>query len=631
MVRPAAVSRNMMCPQTRRPARNRPILLHLPPGTKLTHSPRAACSVHLARLIAGERPGTIQGPCRQQVGEAPLKDAFDRHRLHVQCALSAYDGVTSRNHPVDTRFVQRFSSLAPVLSSAGVQVMKPCCEGQRVGEYILEEPIGKGAFGEVWKAHHHERPGKMAAVKIPTDPDYVRELRREATLPELDHPNIVQLIGSDSFADPPYVVMELVEGGSLADLLRSQPDGLPENVVREILKGVLAGLSHAHSKGIVHRDLKPENILIDAQTKRAKLSDFGLGRAQNVATHVMRQTVSLLMQEARGVVGTLAYMSPEQQQGAEVDTRADVWAVGIMLFEMLTGSRPAGPELPSHSKRGLARRWDQLYAGACARLDRRFKDAREFLDALDAEPARPRPAPPGDTLTLDLGGGVDMQLVLVPPGEFLMGSPESEKHRSSDEGPQHRVRITRPFYLGRYQVTQEQWEAVMRSNPSCFGGDERPVEFVCWEDCREFCRKLSKRLGREVRLPTEAEWEYACRAGSSGRYCFTDSEGRLGDYAWYEDNSDRRTHPVGEKKANVWGFYDMHGNVEEWCHDWYNEHYYARSPAADPPGPSWGWHRVLRGGGWYSSARLCRSADRSLDSPRARSGFRGFCCAVGTQ
>ena len=190
------------------------------------------------------------------------------------------------------------------------------------------------------------------------------------------------------------------------------------------------------------------------------------------------------------------------------------------------------------------------------------------------------------------------------------------------------MRITKPFYLGKYLVTQEQWEDVMGSNPATSRGRRSPVETVSWDDCQEFIRKLNARFphpgplpeGEGVfRLPTEAQWEYACRAGSTTRYCFGDDESGLGEYAWYDANSGGKTHPVGEKKPNAWGLYDMHGNVWEWCQDWYDGGYYAKSPTDDPTGPAAGSYRVIRGGSWFDPARGCRSADRDWCAP----GYRG--------
>jgi formylglycine-generating enzyme required for sulfatase activity len=235
---------------------------------------------------------------------------------------------------------------------------------------------------------------------------------------------------------------------------------------------------------------------------------------------------------------------------------------------------------------------------------------------------------PPKELTVDLGGGVKMELVLIPAGEFLMGSPDSDKDAERWEKPQHRVRITKPFYLGKYVVTQEQWEAVMGSNPSNFKGPKNPVEMVSWEDCQKFLKRLNDKVGGgKFQLPTEAQWEYACRAGSKTRYCFGNDEKQLGEYALYWCD---KTHPVGEKKPNAWGLFDMHGNVSEWCQDWYSDSiirvagYYAKSPTDDPMGAATGHDRVFRGGSWLLPAWFCQSAYSSGSVPGYRNGFVGF-------
>ncbi|MCY2992247.1 MAG: formylglycine-generating enzyme family protein [Planctomycetota bacterium] len=214
---------------------------------------------------------------------------------------------------------------------------------------------------------------------------------------------------------------------------------------------------------------------------------------------------------------------------------------------------------------------------------------------------------------------IGLKLVLIPPGEFGMGSTPEEVaqileegkrenaagwylDRVSREAPKHRVKITKPFYLGLYEVTQTQYEQVLGNNPSKFKGEgSRPVESVSWDDAVKFCRRLSE-LPREqatdaaYRLPTEGEWEYACRAGATTRYSFGDDAAALGQYAWWSRNSQGRTQPVGRLRPNAWGLCDMHGNVWEWCADWWAADYYAKSPTDDPWGPNSGSHRVLRGG-----------------------------------
>jgi formylglycine-generating enzyme required for sulfatase activity len=213
-----------------------------------------------------------------------------------------------------------------------------------------------------------------------------------------------------------------------------------------------------------------------------------------------------------------------------------------------------------------------------------------------------------------------LELVPIKPGSFLMGSLESEAGRSNDEGPQTRVTITREFSMGKYLVTQEQYEAVMGNNPSSFKGTPNlPVESVSWLDATNFCARLTERErqagrlpeGKVYRLPTEAEWEYACRAGTTTRFSFGDDpQGtEVGKYAWYDGNSGRQTHPVGTKLPNPWGLYDMHGNVFEWCQAWYSDSLPGGS-VTDPQGASSGTSRALRGGSWSYSARYCRSACR---------------------
>jgi len=229
---------------------------------------------------------------------------------------------------------------------------------------------------------------------------------------------------------------------------------------------------------------------------------------------------------------------------------------------------------------------------------------------------------PPKELTLDLGGGVMMKLVLIPAGKFMMGSPDSEQGRIKDEGPQHEVTISKPFYMGVTEVTQAQYEAVMGTNPSDFKGATNPVERVSWNDAAEFCKKLSEKTRQAVRLPTEAEWEYACRSGTTTRFFFGDEDSVLGDYAWYDGNSGRTTHPVGQKKPNAWGLYDMHGNVEELCAD--RDGDYTKEVVTDPQGPASGEYRGLRGGAWNINPSSCRSAYRSGCTPDLRSNGYGF-------
>jgi sulfatase modifying factor 1 len=213
-----------------------------------------------------------------------------------------------------------------------------------------------------------------------------------------------------------------------------------------------------------------------------------------------------------------------------------------------------------------------------------------------------------------------MKLNKIPAGTFTMGSPEGEEGRY-DREHQHKVTITKPFYMQTTEVTQGQWKAVMGTNPwkDEYGAKEGvnyPATCVSWNDAVAYCKKLSEKEGKTYRLPTEAEWEYACRAGTETRWSFGDDEKVLGDYAWYEGNAmdigERYAHQVGLKKPNAFGLYDMHGNVFEWCHDVYGEDYYQQSSEKDPTGPTSGFFRVLRGGSWSNGTHGLRSARRGL-------------------
>lgn len=287
-------------------------------------------------------------------------------------------------------------------------------------------------------------------------------------------------------------------------------------------------------------------------------------------------------------------------------------------------------------------------------------------------------------LTIELPGGEKMRLVLIPAGEFVMGgrTPPGELEEQygddanllADEHPRHRVRITKPFYMGVTEVTADQMAAYRRAqrlksegkvgpqqdNPFDFEiTDDRPATLVTWTDAHDFCQWVEESTGDKARLPTEAEWEYACRAGTATAYYFGDDPAKLDDYAWYEGNSDYRRHPVGEKKPNPWGLHDMSGNVWEWCHDWYWEDYYAASRVKDPQGPSASYYivegdisedelkegkigeimkeklgsppfddqttgRVVRGGAYDKLPGYCRSAARNAFSEGREEPNIGF-------
>jgi len=258
---------------------------------------------------------------------------------------------------------------------------------------------------------------------------------------------------------------------------------------------------------------------------------------------------------------------------------------------------------------------------------------------------KPREALP---LSGEIINSIGMKLKLIPAGEFVMSTGESPESLAKafdtkaeyfhDEQPQHRVRITKPYYLGVTEITQGQWETLMGTSPwkgKTFvkEGSDYAASYITWKDAVSFCRKLSEKEELQYRLPTEAEWEYACRAGNTTRFGFGDSGSSLGLYAWYGGGSaldvgEKCAQQVGRKQGNAWGLYDMHGNVFEWCQDWYDEGYYMNSTTDDPTGPSSGLYRVLRGGSWNSVAWGCRSANRIELSPVSRYSYLGFRVAL---
>lgn len=232
---------------------------------------------------------------------------------------------------------------------------------------------------------------------------------------------------------------------------------------------------------------------------------------------------------------------------------------------------------------------------------------------------------------------IGMEFALIPAGSFMMGTNfEVVKYTPDlvgDGAPMHKVGISKPFYLGKYEVTQAQWEAVMGANPSKFKGNDHPVEHVSWQDAQEFIQRLNALEGHgRYRLPTEAEWEYAARAGTGGAYFFGDDAGELYKYAWYDaDYFGGSTKPVGRLQPNPWGLYDIYGNVLEWVQDWYRSDYYYGSPETDPAGPETGGVKTIRGGCWFNVIECCRSAYRYGQVPEYRGNNIGLRLALSPE
>jgi serine/threonine-protein kinase len=277
-------------------------------------------------------------------------------------------------------------------------------QNQRVGEYLLDQQIGGGTFGEVWRAHHHVWADQLVAVKIPTDPQYLRNLQREGSaIHGLMHPNIVRAMGFDPYAATPYLIMEYVPGTSLRPLVKNRP---PIPQVIAIMRQVLAGIGYAHANNIVHRDIKPENILIHESAAGSgygaagvvKVTDFGLGKAVSASVGSIAYSASLNDAAGREIAGSLDYMAPEQRSGGNVDGRVDLYACGVVLYELLTGEKPAGTDVPSDLNPSVPKSLDDVFRRSYARLEKRFATAEEFANALGGKAAPPvlpsKPAPP---------------------------------------------------------------------------------------------------------------------------------------------------------------------------------------------------------------------------------------------
>ena len=580
--------------------------------------------------------------------------------------------------------------------------------GTVLGSYTLEQVLGHGGFGIVYRARHNElghvvaikeylplelavREGATVQVRSPeSQAPYEDGLRRfleeaRSLIQFQQHPNIVTCRDFFRRNGTAYLVMDYEDGESLTELLqRREAEGRPfgEADLKAVIEPLLEGLRQVHAAGMLHRDIKPGNILVRREDERPVLLDFGAAKQE-----VAERTKSLAPY-------TDGYAALEQiADDGQLGPWTDLYAVGAVMWRMVAGgNRPWEPPNPVKIERranALVRstadpmpRAEDLGAGrfsagvlqaidGCLRLSEaeRAQSSEQLLVALRGTDARgereihAQAAASGEpvaekTATVELRGGwkptdwvwfvsvmglavllvvlflalrppqgkvvvaESMEFVRIPAGYFEMGSPEGEAGRDVDEGPRHEVRVSRGFWLGKYEVTQGEWAAVMGSNPSEFKecGARCPVEEVSWEDVQEFIRRLNELdsgRGYLYRLPTEAEWEYAARAGAAGaRY------GELGEIAWYSDNSGLGTHPVGEKRANAWGLHDMLGNVWEWVGDWYGE--YPTGAVTDPRGPGTGSNRVLRGGSWDSSARPVRSALRIHVSPGTRSKTIGF-------
>ncbi|MCB9852804.1 MAG: SUMF1/EgtB/PvdO family nonheme iron enzyme [Phycisphaerales bacterium] len=523
-----------------------------------------------------------------------------------------------------------------------------------VGPWVLLRKIGCGAFSEVWKARHNILENRVAAVKIATDSTYVRLLQQEAiAVDRLDHPNVVKVIDVAPFDDLPHLVMEYIDGNALDSIIANKQLDLPRSA--RIASQVLAGLQHAHDMGIIHHDLKPPNILVGPNDE-TKLADFGLGKVAVDAHRSMMQSTSMNENEAQALRGTLAYMPPEQVQGLDFDHRIDLYAFGVTWFQMLTGRLPAGrDELPTTHCKELPRACDEIYVLATASLERRATTAAQLLKLVKvvAHPAVEAPGVAVESrgLAMDLGrdssglrritstgiaceeqlawaerlgapvtwqNAFSMAFVLIPPGRFRMGRSNGDATAVEDEMPQEYVEIEAAFYAGVFPVTNQQITYMMGLGPGqtveletllrdrAFAPRLRsnhadpldPCVELNVEDVSIICSVMQRFDGIEYRLPSEAEWEYAARAGSSDPY-------------WWGDPVDASQHavfgrsspcPADSHRTNAWGLVDVLGNVAEWTASKYAP--LRESAKVEVVPPSHAGNRVVRGGSWASKDEM---------------------------
>jgi len=545
--------------------------------------------------------------------------------------------------------------------------------------------LGKGGLDEVFRAYDTVRDSivaiKVSKVKPELDSICLRKEEEMVNcLPE--HPNIAFYEACYTFhemsGEYDFGIMPYYEEGNLRQLLKNKTLTLSQK--QSLLSQILDGLEFLHAQGIIHRDLKPQNILIVQQQNSEyipKITDFGISKKPDINS-------GTVFGNSLAEAGALAYASPEQQSEREIRKNTDLWSFGVIASQTLTGKLPfTTDEHISASEAEHAELFRQINSGKlpeeidtipepwqtvirkCLIVDpaQRIKNTQEAKDILAGAGRVGAPLKPAEllkpfkpfvdfilkpdnkpfllaaaviaiVLLLNIGWRalnrigksmakvVEPEMVFVQGGTFTMGCTSEQGVDCRDwEKPAHQVTLS-DFYIGKYEVTQAQWKAIIGNNPSSLKGDNLPVENVCWNDVQEFIRKLNAQSPIQYRLPTEAEWEYACKGGlRSARYKYSGSNDS-NEVAWSYENSNTGAHPVGTKRANELGIYDMSGNVWEWCNDWLGD--FSESAQTNPHGPSSGSYRVHRGGGWDHDARFVRVSYRSYCKPDDRDSALGF-------
>ncbi|PSB03519.1 bifunctional serine/threonine-protein kinase/formylglycine-generating enzyme family protein [Merismopedia glauca] len=550
------------------------------------------------------------------------------------------------------------------------------------GKYIIEKPIGSGGFGITYKARdtYLDRlvaiktlnPQRQLEATFATEHQkFVTEAQRLARCPHRYIVPIYDLIQESGLYG---MVMEYVAGEDLASHIENR-GVFPEAEAIAIIEQVGEALQFIHDEiRLLHRDIKPHNIILRPNTKLPVLIDFGLAREFELG-----KSLSLTDQKTPG------YAPPEQyDKRGKFGAYTDVYALSATLYVLLTGKPPLPAiyrdqvplaEPKQHNPKISDRVNQAIMKGMELLPQKRPQSVKEWLDLLGKPTTKQsdsnavvlktfqfevvtlkvekrglfgintalvqsKTTKQAEYFTEDLGGGITLDMVSIPGGTFMMGSPAGEGY--DHEKPQHQVTIS-PFFMGKFTVTQAQWQAVakftkidrdLKPDPSWFKGANRPVESVSWDDAMEFCARLSRHTGQSYRLPSEAEWEYACRAGTTtpfhvGETITTDLANYRGEDTYGSEPKGiyrKQTTYVGTFPANAFGLYDMHGNVNEWCADALHKNY----DGAPTDGKAWGNGEnmaisVLRGGSWYFSPNGCRSGCRGSnerDNGYSQLGFR---------
>ena len=525
--------------------------------------------------------------------------------------------------------------------------------------------------------------------------------REAARLDELGkHQQIPELLACFNQEERKYLIQEFIDGDDLSKELETQ-GVFSQQKIEELLNDLLSVLDFVHSNNVIHRDIKPENIIRRKKDNKLVLVDFGAAKetigANTSATGTIIGSAAYIAPEQ--AVGKAKFASDLYSLGAtclhlltdieptelfdvaegewiwrdylqdnEIDyelshvldklvegaTKKRFQSVSEVLEVLGGNTNPNSPSIsssksvvsrPNHSYSKTKNVRSPIPKKRVQKLDLKIfeydyktisNDACLIVGRKSSLPTRSHHGK-AKYITLKLDDNIILDLIGIPGGKFLMGSPETELEREKEESPQHRVSI-RPFLLGKYPVTQAQWQAVMDTNPSKFADadvaqSKKPVERVSWIDCTLFCERLSQIIGREFRLPTEAEWEYACRGKTTTPFHFGTTIGTtLANYngedvygSGFEGENRRETTDVDAFAPNIFGLYDLHGNVAEWCADSWHDSYYD----APTDGSAWTTNnpqdmRVLRGGSWLHLPGSCRSAQRIKSEPKNKSDAFGF-------